>query len=259
MASPVGIGCVIVTVAGRIKIRDVNPDGGAAASGNVKAGDFLVALNGVPVTSETHAKNLILGPFVTSLDAELVRDGKTINVTLWRGGAEAKTKGEADAKVKAAAAAKAAAKPKAPKAAAKAKAPADAKAASDVIVEFQLLVVVPSKKQNALLPFWFRSDINKGNKLQLPAGSTIKDLKREVYSLDSKFICDKMRDLVTPVSVTVVRNGKPCEPPLTDSDCCESCDDDGNKISYNVVYVPLLCLILPISITRFLTRAHSFL
>ena len=111
MASPVGIGCVLLaTAAGRIQIAAVNPDGGAASSGNVKPGDFLVALNGVCVASAAHAKELTLGHFGTSLEVELARDDKTVNVTIWRGGADGKAKGEADAKAKAAHASSAALK-----------------------------------------------------------------------------------------------------------------------------------------------------
>jgi hypothetical protein len=67
------------------------------------------------VTEEAHAKELILGPCGTSLKAELLRGGQSVTVTLWRGGAEAKAKGEAaekadaESEVKAAVEAKAAA------------------------------------------------------------------------------------------------------------------------------------------------------
>jgi hypothetical protein len=113
MATQVGIGVTLVTTNGRLKISAMKPDGAAAASGNVRIDDLLVALNGVPVTSEAHAKELILGPFGTSLKAELSRGGQSVTVTLWRGGAEAKVKGEAAEKAKAESEAKAAAEAKA--------------------------------------------------------------------------------------------------------------------------------------------------
>ena len=89
MATQVGIGVTLVTTNGRLKISAIKPDGAAAASGNVRINDLLVAVNGVPVTSEAHAKELILGPCGTSLKAELSRGGQSVTVTLWRGGAEA--------------------------------------------------------------------------------------------------------------------------------------------------------------------------
>ena len=95
----IGIGCSLSIVSGRIQITAVKPDGGAAASGVVRAGDVLVSLNGIRVTSEAQAKELILGPFGTSLEAELARDGKAFFATIWRGGADVKAKGEAVAKV----------------------------------------------------------------------------------------------------------------------------------------------------------------
>ena len=108
MATQVGIGVTLITINGRLRISAIKPDGAAAASGNVRIDDFLVALNGVPVTSEAHAKELILGPFGTSLKAELSRGGQSVTVTLWRGGVEAKVKGEAAEKAKAESEAKAA-------------------------------------------------------------------------------------------------------------------------------------------------------
>jgi C-terminal processing protease CtpA/Prc len=89
MATQVGIGVTLVTTDGRLKISAIKPDGAAAASGNVRINDLLVAVNGVPVTSEAHAKELILGPCGTSLKAELSRGGQSATVTLLRGGAEA--------------------------------------------------------------------------------------------------------------------------------------------------------------------------
>ena len=71
MATQVGIGVTLVTTDGRLKISAIKPDGAAAVSGNVRINDLLVAVNGVPVTSEAHAKELILGPCGTSLKAEL--------------------------------------------------------------------------------------------------------------------------------------------------------------------------------------------
>ncbi len=83
----------LITVDDRLKISALKADGAAAASGNVKVGDIFVAVNGVCVTSEAHAKELITGPFGTSLQAELYRRGQSITVTLWRGRA-GKAKGE---------------------------------------------------------------------------------------------------------------------------------------------------------------------
>jgi hypothetical protein len=128
MASLVGIGAVLTTVDGRIKIVSLKSDGSAAASGNVRFDDVLVALNGTLVTSEARAKDLILGPLGTTLKAELSRSGQAVTVTLWRGGAEAQAKGQAAEKAKVEAEANAAADAKA---AAEAKAAADAKAAAE--------------------------------------------------------------------------------------------------------------------------------
>ena len=113
MAAQVGIGVTLVTEASRLKISAVKPEGGAAASGNIRVGDYLVAINGVHLTSEAHAKELILGTFGTSLQVEISRSGQPITVTLWRGGADAKTKGEAAEKADAAAESKAVAETKA--------------------------------------------------------------------------------------------------------------------------------------------------
>jgi len=96
-----GIGAIINAVDGGLKITSINLDGGAAASDNVQIGDFLVAINGVPLTSEAHAKELILGTYGTSLEVQLSRNGQLFTVTLWRGGTVAKIKGEAAEKAKA--------------------------------------------------------------------------------------------------------------------------------------------------------------
>ena len=71
MAAQVGIGVTLVTEASRLKISAVKPEGGAAASGNIRVGDYLVAINGVRLTSEAHAKELILGNFGNSLEVEI--------------------------------------------------------------------------------------------------------------------------------------------------------------------------------------------
>lgn len=94
MAAQAGIGVTLITVGHRLKVSAVKADGAAAASGNVKVGDFLVALNGICVTSEAHAKQLILSTFGSSLQAELSRGGQSINVTLWRSGVSAEAKCE---------------------------------------------------------------------------------------------------------------------------------------------------------------------
>ncbi len=109
-ASLVGIGAVLTTVDGRIKIVSLKPDGSAAASGNVRVDDVLVALNGTLVTSEARAEELILGPLGTTVKAELSRSGQAVTVTLWRGGADAQAKGQAAQKAKVEAEANAAAK-----------------------------------------------------------------------------------------------------------------------------------------------------
>jgi hypothetical protein len=80
-----GIGCFLTTVSGRVLVETVRPDGGAAASGNVKPGDFLVAVDGIYVKSESHAKQLIIGSIGTPLQANLDRNGESIMVTVWRG------------------------------------------------------------------------------------------------------------------------------------------------------------------------------
>jgi C-terminal processing protease CtpA/Prc len=96
----VGIGAVLITERGCMKVESVKPNGGAAASGNVHVGDVLVAINGIRLTSQAHARELILGPSATSLKVELSRSGQPVTVTLWRGGLDAKMKGEAAEKAK---------------------------------------------------------------------------------------------------------------------------------------------------------------
>ncbi len=61
----------LITEDGRLHISAVEPEGGAAASGNIHVGDYLVAINGVRLTSEAHAKELILGNFGNSLEVEI--------------------------------------------------------------------------------------------------------------------------------------------------------------------------------------------
>jgi hypothetical protein len=85
LATQVGIGVTLISTGGRLTLTSIKPDGAAAASGNVKVGDVLVAVNDVTVTSEVHAKQLILGPCGTSLKAKLLRGGQSVTVTLWRG------------------------------------------------------------------------------------------------------------------------------------------------------------------------------
>ena len=77
-----------------MRIASLKPDGGAAASGLVKPGDFLLSLNGVPVESETQAKQLIVGPCGTSLEAKLERDGKSFLAIIFRGGPPTQPKSE---------------------------------------------------------------------------------------------------------------------------------------------------------------------
>jgi C-terminal processing protease CtpA/Prc len=89
MAALVGIGAIVTSVDGRIKIVALQPDGNAVASGNVRVGDDLVAVDGVRLTSVSHAKDLIFGPFGIILQADFFRRGQAVAVTLWRGGAEA--------------------------------------------------------------------------------------------------------------------------------------------------------------------------
>jgi hypothetical protein len=101
MAAQAGIGVTLITVDHRLKVSAIKADGAAAASGNVKVGDFLVALNGICVTSEAHAKQLILGTFGSSLRVELSRSGQSIYVTLWRSGVDAEAKCETLEKSKA--------------------------------------------------------------------------------------------------------------------------------------------------------------
>ncbi len=107
MAAQVGIGVTINDVGGRLQIAAMNPNGSATASGCVQVGDFLVAINGVHLTSETHAKELILGTSGSSLEVELSRCGQSVSVTLWRGEFDTKMKGEAADKANAGAAAEA--------------------------------------------------------------------------------------------------------------------------------------------------------
>lgn len=95
MATQVGIGVYLIETESGLIISGIKREGAAAASGNVRIGDFLVAVNGFRVTSSDHAKQIILGPFGTSLEAEILRGSQSVTVTLWRGGAEAKVKGEA--------------------------------------------------------------------------------------------------------------------------------------------------------------------
>ena len=90
----IGIGCTLSVVLGRLRIASLKPDGGAAASGLVKPGDFLLSLNGVPVESETQAKQLIVGPCGTSLEAKLERDGKSFLAIIFRGGPPTQPKSE---------------------------------------------------------------------------------------------------------------------------------------------------------------------
>ncbi len=103
----IGIGCILdhVTTNGisRVLIRSVKPNGGAADSGVIKAGDILLAVNGRPVDSVALAKELIVGTYGTSLDVHLERSGEHVKGTIWRGGhkaeAEANAKREADERV----------------------------------------------------------------------------------------------------------------------------------------------------------------
>jgi hypothetical protein len=120
LTANIGIGCTLSLVSGRLRIASLKPDGGAAASGLVKPGDFLLSLNGVPLESETQAKQLIVGPCGTSLEATLERDGKSFLATIFRGGPRTQPKSEISTKNAAEA-----------NSAIEAKAAADAKAADD--------------------------------------------------------------------------------------------------------------------------------
>ncbi len=84
MAAQVGIGATLKTVDGRIQIVRIKPEGGAAASGNIHVGDYLVAIDDVRLNSEAHAKELILGTSGTALVADVSRSGQSIRVILWR-------------------------------------------------------------------------------------------------------------------------------------------------------------------------------
>jgi C-terminal processing protease CtpA/Prc len=120
LTANIGIGCTLTVVSGRLRITSLKPDGGAAASRLVKPGDFLLSLNGVPLESETQAKQLIVGPCGTSLEATLERDGKSFLATIFRGGPPTQPKSEISTKNVAEA-----------NSAIEAKATADAKAADD--------------------------------------------------------------------------------------------------------------------------------
>ena len=91
----VGMGCTLKTIGGRIVITEVKAGGGAAASGNVKPYDVLVAVDGVRLASTDHAKKLLLGSPGTSFIAGLERGGASVSVTIWRGGISNPAKVEA--------------------------------------------------------------------------------------------------------------------------------------------------------------------
>jgi hypothetical protein len=88
MAAQEGIGVTLKETEGLLKIKYINPDGAAAALGNVRIDDILVAVNGVLVTSEAHAQERILrsrGKLrVTSLEALISRGGQSMAITLWK-------------------------------------------------------------------------------------------------------------------------------------------------------------------------------
>lgn len=103
MSAQVGIGVTLITVDGRLQISAIKPEGSAAASARICVGDYLVAINGVRLNFEAHAKELILGAYGTSLEVEVSRSEQSRTVTLWRGGTDAQMNGEAAEKAKAAA------------------------------------------------------------------------------------------------------------------------------------------------------------
>jgi hypothetical protein len=74
----VGIGCTLTTeTQGKgepiLKISDVKCGGGAEASGQIQRGDTLLEVNGQKVTSEQHAKDLIVGQVGTFVNITLSR------------------------------------------------------------------------------------------------------------------------------------------------------------------------------------------
>lgn len=103
MSAQVGTGVTLITVDGRLQISAIKPEGSAAASARICVGDYLVAINGVRLNFEAHAKELILGAYGTSLEVEVSRSEQSRTVTLWRGGTDAQMNGEAAEKAKAAA------------------------------------------------------------------------------------------------------------------------------------------------------------
>jgi C-terminal processing protease CtpA/Prc len=68
------IGCVIQSVLGRTEVVSLKP--GGPASGLLEPGDILISVNGVPVESDTQAKQLIIGLRGTSIQLRVMRDGE---------------------------------------------------------------------------------------------------------------------------------------------------------------------------------------
>jgi serine protease Do len=65
-----------------VVVSDIEPDGSAKAAG-VQIGDVIQALNGKPVESASQLENEIYGlPLTESVKMSLLRDGKTVNVTV---------------------------------------------------------------------------------------------------------------------------------------------------------------------------------
>ncbi len=77
-----GIGCKIESADDRIEIVSVKPSG--SASGKLKPGDVLISVNGIPVDSETQAKNLILGLRHTGISLKVMRQGKFFVFNIFR-------------------------------------------------------------------------------------------------------------------------------------------------------------------------------